>query len=149
MHDPKLGNGKSQNLNNALKQIYGKYAASDISTREFVAVLDADMVPVPECFMRMLPHLMDDDKVAIVQSPQHFWNIDYESDILENGATLKWHIAYKGVPDQVCVCVWVVAGYASYTTSPWRSWTASCASAPTTSYALAPWPRLGGGRHGP
>ena len=125
VHDPKRGNGKSQNLNNALqKHIYTKFLASpaDIPPNEVVVTFDADMVPVPEFFMRTLPYLLD-DQTAIVQTPQHFWNIDHDStfcddapcggthhkkktthttgDILENAAKMKWNIAYKGVPDQV------------------------------------------------
>lgn len=81
VHDPKLGNGKSQNLNNALQRhIYPKFLScpGDIPTNELVITFDADMVPVPEFFMRMLPCLQQEE-VAIVQAPQHFWNIDHES----------------------------------------------------------------------
>ena len=80
VHDPNRGNGKSQNLNNALQNhIYAsKVAPCDIPINEVVVTLDADMVAKPEFFMRMLPYLLD-EQTAIVQAPQHFWNIDHDS----------------------------------------------------------------------
>lgn len=56
---------KAGNINAALKQ----------TTGELVAVLDADMVPQPD-FLEKLVGYFKDDRVAIVQTPQEFYNLD-------------------------------------------------------------------------
>ncbi|WP_051142686.1 glycosyltransferase [Gryllotalpicola ginsengisoli] len=55
---------KAGNINNALMQTSG----------EFVLILDADMVPRPEILDRTLGYF-DDDRVALVQTPQIFSNV--------------------------------------------------------------------------
>ncbi len=55
---------KAGNVNNALSR----------TTGEFVAILDADQVPEPRFLDRVLGYF-DDPEVALVQTPQHFWNV--------------------------------------------------------------------------
>ena len=61
---------KAGNLNNALRVL-----ADSATPPDFVAVLDADFVPHLEFLERTLA-LFHDPKVAIVQTPQHFFNAD-------------------------------------------------------------------------
>jgi cellulose synthase (UDP-forming) len=56
---------KAGNLNNALKQTDGDY----------IAVFDADHVPQPDFLDKLLGYFRD-KKVAFVQTPQDFYNID-------------------------------------------------------------------------
>lgn len=56
---------KAGNLNNALMETSGEY----------ILVLDADMVPAPSILDRTLGYLADDDRVALVQTPQYFTNV--------------------------------------------------------------------------
>ena len=56
---------KAGNLNAALGRTDG----------EFVVVLDADFIPLPNLLERTLPHF-DDEQLAFVQLPQAFYNID-------------------------------------------------------------------------
>jgi cellulose synthase (UDP-forming) len=56
---------KAGNLNNALKYSDG----------EFIVVIDADHVPSPEYVDEMIGFFAD-EKVAIVQAPQDFYNLD-------------------------------------------------------------------------
>src|SRR5438067_7578823 len=56
---------KAGNLNNGLK----------ISRGEFVAVIDADFVPRRDYIDQMLGYF-NDERVAIVQAPQEFYNAD-------------------------------------------------------------------------
>lgn len=46
-----------------------------LSTAEFIAVFDADHAPLPHFIDRLIGYFKD-DKVAFVQSPQAFYNID-------------------------------------------------------------------------
>lgn len=55
---------KAGNLNNALMQ----------TTAEFMLILDADQIPVPQILDRTLAYF-DDPKVALVQTPQYFTNV--------------------------------------------------------------------------
>lgn len=70
---------KAGNLNHALQQ----------STGEFVAIFDADMVPLQGFLTRTIGHFHD-TRVAFVQTPQAFYNDDpyqyntFSSDILPN-----------------------------------------------------------------
>lgn len=58
-------NAKAGNLNNALRQTSG----------EFIVTFDADHVPLPHFVDRLLGYFRD-EKVAFVQVPQDFYNID-------------------------------------------------------------------------
>ncbi len=58
-------NGKAGNLNNALSKTDG----------DFIAVFDADHVPEPDFLDKTLGYF-DDERVAFVQTPQDFYNID-------------------------------------------------------------------------
>lgn len=62
--DGKPRHAKAGNLNNALQQTQG----------EFFLVLDADQVPYPEILDSTLGYF-DDDRVALVQTPQWFGNV--------------------------------------------------------------------------
>nr|WP_286182378.1 glycosyltransferase [Rhizobium sp. ICMP 5592] len=56
---------KAGNMNNGLK----------VSSGEFVAVFDADFVPYRHFLRRTLP-FFSDESIGIVQTPQHFFNVD-------------------------------------------------------------------------
>lgn len=56
---------KAGNLNHALAQADG----------DFVAIFDADYVPQPDFLERTLGYFTD-DKVAFVQTPHHYYNVD-------------------------------------------------------------------------
>lgn len=61
---------KAGNINAALK----KLAALD-EKPEFISILDADFVPLPQFLTRAVSLALDPD-VAVVQTPQHFFNPD-------------------------------------------------------------------------
>ncbi|HEX2116380.1 MAG TPA: glycosyltransferase [Alphaproteobacteria bacterium] len=61
-------NAKAGNLNSGLVRIAAEREASD-----FVAVFDADFVPQPNFLKRTLA-LFRDERVGLVQTPQHFFN---------------------------------------------------------------------------
>jgi cellulose synthase (UDP-forming) len=61
---------KAGNLNNALEHVDALSEPPD-----FIAVLDADFVVKPQ-FLRRTLALMHDRSVAVVQTPQHFFNPD-------------------------------------------------------------------------
>ena len=61
---------KAGNLNNALLETDG----------EFLMILDADMVAMPEILDRTLGYFTD-DKMAIVQTPQYFVNVPAEDPL--------------------------------------------------------------------
>lgn len=62
---PDNKDAKAGNINSALKQ----------TTGELIVVLDADMVPQPD-FLEKAVGYFRDELVAIVQTPQEFYNID-------------------------------------------------------------------------
>lgn len=61
---------KAGNINAALKIL-----AAQEQPPEFVSILDADFVPLPE-FLTRATSLMRDADVGVVQTPQHFFNPD-------------------------------------------------------------------------
>lgn len=61
---------KAGNINAALKRL-----ATLDSKPDFIAILDADFIPLPDFLTRTLALALDDD-VGIVQTPQHFFNPD-------------------------------------------------------------------------
>ncbi|WP_029042861.1 glycosyltransferase [Cryocola sp. 340MFSha3.1] len=75
---------KAGNLNNALLQTDG----------EFLLILDADQIPEPEILERTLGYFAD-PKVALVQTPQYFSNVD-DADLLGNQAPLFYGPIQQG-----------------------------------------------------
>jgi cellulose synthase (UDP-forming) len=61
---------KAGNINNALVRLHELPIPP-----EFISILDADFVPRPDFLTRTMA-LMRDDSVAVVQTPQHFVNMD-------------------------------------------------------------------------
>jgi cellulose synthase (UDP-forming) len=75
---------KAGNLVNALGETYGEY----------VLILDADQIPHPEILYRTLGYFRD-PKVAIVQTPQWFYNVP-EGDPFGNDAPLFYGPIQQG-----------------------------------------------------
>ena len=72
-------NAKSGNLNFALS----------VTTGEFILQLDADHVPLPHILDRMLGYF-NDPKMAIVQSPQDFYNVDSFTHVVNDEGRRLW-----------------------------------------------------------
>jgi len=72
-------NAKSGNLNFAISQTSG----------EFILQLDADHVPHPDIVHRMLGYF-EDPKVAIVQAPQDFYNVDSFTHVVNDEGRRLW-----------------------------------------------------------
>jgi cellulose synthase (UDP-forming) len=75
---------KAGNLNNALMSLEG----------EFLLILDADQVPMPEILDRTLGYF-EDEKMALVQTPQWFVNVP-DSDPLGSQAPLFYGPIQQG-----------------------------------------------------
>lgn len=82
--DNRPRHAKAGNLNNALAATQG----------EFLLILDADQIPDPGIVDSMLGHFSN-DKVALVQTPQWFYNVDDE-DILGSQAPLFYGPIQQG-----------------------------------------------------
>ncbi|MBT2483836.1 MULTISPECIES: glycosyltransferase [unclassified Microbacterium] len=76
---------KAGNLNSALFQTDG----------EFLLILDADQIPDPLILHRTLGYFADDPAVAVVQTPQWFFNVD-EADPLGAQAPLFYGPIQQG-----------------------------------------------------
>lgn len=85
-------NGKSANLNNALKNIiYQEHVGNpgQIPLGELVVVFDADMQAKPSFFCKLL-EVMTNDDIALCLSPQGFSNVDPATDIFNNTNQQFW-----------------------------------------------------------
>ncbi|WP_066560794.1 glycosyltransferase [Croceicoccus bisphenolivorans] len=71
---------KAGNLNNALKQ----------SDADFIAVFDCDHAPAPEFLERTLGYFLD-PSVALVQTPQDFYNVDSFQHRASEKEAEAWH----------------------------------------------------------
>lgn len=67
---PDNRHAKAGNINHALRHVAGLHHRP-----EFISILDADFVPMPD-FLRRATTLMEDETVGVVQTPQHFVNPD-------------------------------------------------------------------------
>ena len=67
---PENTGAKAGNMNHALRQM-----AEEDTAPSFIAVLDADFVPHSN-FLKRTVALLKDEKVGLVQTPQHFFNSD-------------------------------------------------------------------------
>jgi cellulose synthase/poly-beta-1,6-N-acetylglucosamine synthase-like glycosyltransferase len=94
-------NGKSNNLNNCLKNvIYKDYFPCDpqgpkIPKSEVMVVFDADMVAKPNFYTKILEVMLDDD-CALCLTPQGFNNVDAQSDIFNNLNLSFWEYMLPG-----------------------------------------------------
>ena len=59
------------------------------STGEFIAVFDADFCPVEDYLERLLPFLLEDEQIAILQTPQFFRVEDHESWVGRGSANIQ------------------------------------------------------------
>lgn len=71
---------KAGNINAALARTDG----------EFVVVLDADFIALPQLLERTLGHFERDDGLAFVQLPQTFYNVDSIQHV-RGGSRSSWH----------------------------------------------------------
>jgi cellulose synthase/poly-beta-1,6-N-acetylglucosamine synthase-like glycosyltransferase len=76
------GHGKAGNMNYCLERIIYPDIDNyeDIPTTDVVAVFDADMVPMRQFVSRLLPYFFDKPNVAMVQTPQTFYNVHPDAD---------------------------------------------------------------------
>ena len=72
-------NAKAGNLNHAL----------GVTSGEFILQLDADHVPLPHIVDRLLGYF-NDPKMALVQSPQDFYNVDSFTHVVNNEGRRLW-----------------------------------------------------------
>jgi cellulose synthase (UDP-forming) len=71
---------KAGNINHALT----------VTSGDFIAVLDADHVPHPQFLERTLGYFSD-DRVALVQTPQEFYNLDSIQHAAAAAEDAHWH----------------------------------------------------------
>ena len=62
---------KAANLNHGLTFV----KRLETGPSEYVAVLDVDMIPMPNLLRALVPHLLDDPSFAMATIPQYFYNI--------------------------------------------------------------------------
>ncbi|MCS7050769.1 MAG: glycosyltransferase, partial [Thermomicrobium sp.] len=77
---PDNRHGKAGNINAALPRTEG----------EFIALLDADMIPQPDFLDQTLGYFVD-DRVALVQCPQEFYNLDSFQHAPNGRGPRPWH----------------------------------------------------------
>ncbi|MFM7389230.1 MAG: PilZ domain-containing protein [Vampirovibrionales bacterium] len=83
---------KAGNLNNALKQTQG----------ELVFILDADHVPSCHTLKRLVGYFQNHSKLAFVQTPQHFYNLDpfqrnlLAEEVVNNEQDFFFHVVQPG-----------------------------------------------------
>ncbi|HZT53613.1 MAG TPA: glycosyltransferase [Gaiellaceae bacterium] len=77
---PSNEHAKAGNLNAALARTDG----------ELVVVLDADFIALPHLLERTLGHFERDERLALVQLPQAFYNVDSIQHV-DRGSRSSWH----------------------------------------------------------
>jgi len=87
-------NGKSANLNNCMRHLYPD--GKPVPPNEIVAVFDADQVANPDFFLKTLYKLDAGDDVAMVLSPQAFYNTRLNADIFNHSNIHFWEYAQHG-----------------------------------------------------
>lgn len=78
---------KTANLNHGLAFVENLRTGSS----EYVAVLDVDMIAMPNLLRALLPHLLNDPSLAMAISPQYFYNIP-DGDPLWQGTDLMFDV---------------------------------------------------------
>lgn len=84
-----LGIGYIRRVGNANAKAGNLNFALSVTEGEFILQLDADHVPLPSILDRMLGHFRD-PKMAVVQSPQDFYNVDSFTHIVNDEGRRLW-----------------------------------------------------------
>lgn len=72
---------KAANLNFGLDLVK---RTDDRGAAEFVAVLDIDMIPERAWLRALVPHMLQDDQLGLVSSPQRFYNVPKGSSVISH-----------------------------------------------------------------
>jgi len=64
------------------------------TTGDFILILDADFRPRPELLMELVPYLLEDDRLALVQSPQYF-DVQPQMNWVQAGAGFVQELFYR------------------------------------------------------
>lgn len=84
-----LGIGYIRRVGNANAKAGNLNFALTVTEGEFILQLDADHVPLPNILDRMLGHF-NDPKMAVVQSPQDFYNVDSFTHVVNDEGKRLW-----------------------------------------------------------
>jgi cellulose synthase (UDP-forming) len=84
-----LGIGYIRRVGNANAKAGNLNFALSVTSGEFILQLDADHVPLPAIVDRMLGYFSD-PKMAIVQSPQDFYNVDSFTHVVNDEGRRLW-----------------------------------------------------------
>jgi cellulose synthase/poly-beta-1,6-N-acetylglucosamine synthase-like glycosyltransferase len=87
-------NGKSGNVNNAMRQLYP--AGVPIPLEEVICLLDADQAPNADFFTKMVPLLDGGRDVAMALSPQTAHNVNLNGDIFNHANVHFWNYSQPG-----------------------------------------------------
>ena len=74
--------GKAGNINSALK--FNIFAKKPPTENDVVIIFDADMKAHPNFLNHVMPYLEEDPMTALVQTPQHFFNVDHTGDVFNH-----------------------------------------------------------------
>jgi cellulose synthase (UDP-forming) len=84
-----LGIGYIRRVGNANAKAGNLNYAISVTSGEFILQLDADHVPLPNIVDRLLGYF-NDPKMALVQSPQDFYNVDSFTHVVNNEGRRLW-----------------------------------------------------------
>ena len=84
-----LGIGYIRRVGNANAKAGNLNFALSVTSGEFILQLDADHVPLPHIVDRMLGYF-NDPKMALVQSPQDFYNVDSFTHVVNDEGRRLW-----------------------------------------------------------
>ncbi|KAL8743197.1 MAG: hypothetical protein Q9190_004432, partial [Brigantiaea leucoxantha] len=91
--------------------VFGISESESLSNSEFVAGLDADMVPEPDWLRQMVPHLVLDDRLALICAPQSYYNVP-AGDPLGQKADFDMYFGVQEVlNDHLGACMCTGSGY--------------------------------------
>ena len=74
--------GKAGNVNSALKFVI--FEKMRPTNNDIVIIFDADMKAHPNFLAHILPYYEDSEQTAIVQTPQHFFNVEHTGDVFNH-----------------------------------------------------------------
>ncbi|CAG8981044.1 hypothetical protein HYALB_00008198 [Hymenoscyphus albidus] len=81
------------------------------SGSEYIASLDADMIPQTDWLRKIIPHLMLDDKVALVAPPQDYYNAPIGDPFGNKAEFDLWFSLYEPLNDRLDSAMCTGTGY--------------------------------------
>ncbi|KAF7510767.1 hypothetical protein GJ744_005867 [Endocarpon pusillum] len=90
---------------------FGIEQTQRLGSSDYLASLDADMIPEPDWLRRMVPHLILDDAVALACPPQRYYNVPNTDPLGQQADFDIWFTIFEPLNDRLDAAMCTGSGF--------------------------------------